>query len=227
MPIANSQTVTGNAASAASITLASWTPAANDLILLVVLTRQTTVTHTSVAGNGLTWTKLVELNGSTNIRASLWWAQGAAPTLGQITVTLSGAPATALAVAVRFSGVDSLEASGSNSNASSAAPSVDVTPITADAWAVGAFCDRSSTFTVGGGETGIVSNVTTGTSGNTLKISIERIAVPAPAATTLDGTWSAAVSWAAAAAALKPAGTAPVGDQATKYLGGAVAISGG
>ena len=229
MPIAVVQTVTGNSASQTSIALASWTPAANDLILLAVLTRGTSVTHSSVAGNGLTWTQILQLNGSTNIRASLWRGLAASPTIGQVSVTLSGAPASALAVATRFSGVDTttpVEASASASNALDAAPTVNVTTLTANAWGFAAIFDRGSTFTVGSGESAISINNVTGTSGNVLNISTEQQLVSSPGAVTLNGTWSAAVTWVAIAAAIKPAagGGSPAGRAIRSMQGGAVVM---
>lgn len=234
MAIAVSQTVIGTAASQASIALGSWTPAANDLVLLAVLTRGVSVTHSSVSGNGLTWTQIgASVDGSTNIRASLWKGVGASPTTGQITVTLSAAPATALALASRFSGVNTttpVEANTSANNALSSTPSVSVTTITANAWAFGAHYDRGSTFTVGSGKSAISINNVTGTSGNILNISTEQLLMASPGAATLDGTWSAAVSWAAIAASIKPAaGGAPPDGRSTRQIasGAAIMISGG
>lgn len=235
MAIAVVETVTGTAASQASITTPSWTPAANDLILLAVLSRGTSVTHSSVSGNGLTWTKITELNGGTNIRASLWQAQGGSPTTEAITITLSSAAsAAAMAVATRFSGVDTttpVEANNSASNASSSTPSVDVTTLTANAWGFAAHFDRGQTFSVGSGESAISINNQTGTSGNTLNISTEQQLVGSPGTVTLDGTWSSAVSWAAIAAAIKPAagGAPPSGGRSTRHVpaGAVVMVSGG
>lgn len=218
MAWAAAQTVTGAAANANTIILTSWTPAANDIIILAVESRQTTVTHTSVAGNGLTWNKVAELNGGTNIRGSLWWAQGAAPTTGSIVVTLSGSPATSEAVATRLSGADTvapIEASQSASG-TSAAPSLSITTLSANAWVCGAFFGRSGNFTVGSGEIATSINNKTGSSGNILNISTEYQIVASPGAVTIDGTWSASTDWAAIAVSIKEAGAAPAGQPITR-----------
>src|SRR6185436_5690053 len=133
--------------------------------------------------------------------------------------------------ATRFSGVNTttpVEANTSANNALSSTPSVSVTTLTANAWAFGAHYDRGSTFTVGSGESAISLNNVTGTSGNILNISTEQQLVVSPGAATLDGTWSAAVSWVAIAAAIKPAaGGAPGGRGGRSVQGGAVVLTSG
>ena len=59
MALATDQTVTGTGASVASLSTASWTPAANDLILVWVACRSG-ITASAVSGNGITFVKVVE-----------------------------------------------------------------------------------------------------------------------------------------------------------------------
>lgn len=234
MAVTPLQTVNGASVGLSTITLTSWTPGAGDLVILDVITRQTTVTHSSVSGNGLTWIKVNELNGGTNIRASKWYGVGALPTTGSIVVTLSGAPTTAEAVATRYSGADAttpIEVSASASGSSNA-PSVTLTTLTANAYVCGGFFDRSATFTVGTGETVTSINNKTGSGGDTLNISTEYQIVASPGSVTLDGGWSASVNWAAIAVAIKPAVSSITGTliqteaNDTLSSAGALAISG-
>jgi len=215
MAIAPVQTVTGSGLLVASFLLGTWTPAATDVVLLAVHTRGTAVTHTSVSGNSLTWTKIAELNAASGqIRSSLWRAQGASPTAGQITVTLSAATSpTVIGVATRFSGVNlatPVEASITNSSSvANTTPTVNLTTLTNAAMGFASITHRGATFTIGSGETAILLNTSAGSGGDVLKVSTEYQITPTTGLVTLDGTLSAANDWIAIAASLVQAGTSP------------------
>lgn len=212
MAIVPVQTVTGSGLLVASFSLGTWTPAATDVVLLAVHTRGTVVTHTSVSGNSLIWTKIAELNAASGqVRSSLWRAQGVAPTAGQITVTLSAATSpTVMGVATRFSGASltpPVEASATNSSSvASTAPTVNLTTLTNAAMGFVSVTHRGATFAVGAGETAILLNTSAGSGGDVLKVSTEYQITPTAGLVTLDGTLSVANDWVAIAASLVPAG---------------------
>lgn len=215
MAIALEQTVTG-LDTGSDITLTSWTPAANELVLLFVAQRNEALVP-SVSGNGLTWVSVATVDGNQGQNGlAVFRAMGASPTTGSITVTnVSGFD---VAVACRFSGVDISGTNGSgaiDASATTAGPAVDdddatisVTSLTDNAWALSVFTHRSATFTTPGGQTTISINNTNGSAGNITTCSVVRVGPVTPAgATTLGGTNSlnAANDWCAVAVAVKPA----------------------
>jgi len=89
-----------------SVTLASWTPDPNDLILVVVAMRTTTIVPT-IAGNGLSWTTTGDVTNAQGVmRLFMFQAQGASPSTGAIVVTVTGNTLPVTVQAQRFSGVD-------------------------------------------------------------------------------------------------------------------------
>lgn len=215
MAIALEQTVVG-LDTGSGITLTSWTPAANELVLLFVAQRNKALTP-SVSGNGLTWVSVATVDGNQGQNGlAVYRAMGASPSTGSISVTnVSGFD---VAVACRFSGVDISGTNGSgaiDASATTAGPAVDdndmkldVTPLTDNAWAVAVGTHRSATFTTPGGQTTISINNTNGTAGNTTTCSVWRVGPVSPAAlTTLgaDNDLNAANDWCMVAVAIKPA----------------------
>jgi len=125
MAIALEQTVTGLDAGS-SITLTSWTPAANELVLLFVAQRNEALVP-SVSGNGLTWVSVATVDGNQGQNGlAVFRAMGSSPTTGSISVTnVSGFD---VAVACRFSGADTSGTNGSgaiDASATTAGPAVD------------------------------------------------------------------------------------------------------
>ena len=166
MAIATAETVSGTATSASSISAASWTPGANDLILVWVACRST-VTVSSVSGNGITFSKVVEDLESPQGQCtlSLWRGMATSPSAGQITATLSGTANAAVIVAHRITGADTGGTNGSGAIGASAiantgatdtaSPSVNVTTTAANSRVYGGATHRSQTYSVGAGETAI------------------------------------------------------------------------
>jgi len=104
MAIAVVQTLTASTVSGTSITFSSWTPAANELLLVAVALRDETIAP-SVAGNGLTWVSVANVDNVQNqCGINLFRALGASPSAGAITITLTGNSNPASAVAFRLSG---------------------------------------------------------------------------------------------------------------------------
>ena len=148
-----SQHVSGTISTGDTLTLTSWTPASDDLILVGVHLRDESITPT-VSGNGLTFT-LVEsiVGGDKNV--FLFQAQGAAPTTGSIVVTVTGNLTAAVAAAARISGAASIEESVTATSTDDAMQAA-ITTLTDNALVV-AWSGHSdaSSFTTPGDETTI------------------------------------------------------------------------
>lgn len=216
MAIVLEQTVTG-ADGGSGITLTSWTPGSNELCLLFIAQRNETLTP-SVSGNGLTWVEITSVDNSQGQNGiSVWRAMGASPSTGSISVTnTSGFD---VAVACRFSGVDTSGTNGSGAiDASQTAPGPPVTDdddmqlsintVTNNAMVLFGGTHRNSTFSTPGDQTTVSINNTNGTGGDTTTLSTTRKTVATAGATTMGGTnvLSAARDWCCAAIAIKPVG---------------------
>lgn len=75
-----------------STTTASWTPVANRLNLIAVVTSHATNAQTcTLSGNGLTWVSIATIQYSSNARRiTLFRALGASPSAGVTTITIAG-----------------------------------------------------------------------------------------------------------------------------------------
>lgn len=206
MAIATQQTVTGSATAASSVATASWTPAANDLILVWVACRLT-VTVSSVSGNGITFVQVLSDTEGTQAQCtlSLWRGMSGSPSTGQITATLSGSANAAVIQAHRISGTDTSGTNGSGAIGASAiantgatdtaSPSVNVTTTAANSRVYGGATHRSRTYSVGTGETAISLNNTAGTAGDTTSLSTEYQDVASASTVTIDGSLDSATDW--------------------------------
>ena len=218
----NGAAIEGCITTGSPLTLASWTPAADDLILLQVTQRDELI-GISVTGNGLTWTEIANVdNAQGQNGVSLWRASGASPTTGSVVVTVTGATTPTTAIAQRFSAVDVGSANqGVEATATNAGPPVTddadmlqaVTTVTADAWAVAAGSTRSgAAFTVPTGETDLLNQtVDCGTAGNRIRAHMwYEGPVATPASTQLGATadLSIAADWCMIVVSLKPSGDA-------------------
>lgn len=194
-----------------NIALSSWTPGAYDFILVTVA-YATTLDAPTVSGNGLTFTEIDTVLNAQNIhKLSMYQAQGPSPSTGAITITFDSNTANAHAIATRFSGV--ARSSPVEATASDAGPpsvdnndmKVDITTVTANAWAIACGSHRAQNLTVPGGQTGISINNKTGAGGATRSISMWYREVATPATVTLggDNCLSADVDWCILAISLK------------------------
>jgi len=219
--IALEGTTTGSTTSAASFTLTSWTPLADELVLLAVAARDESITVTA-SGNGLTFVEVADVDnvqgqcGITVLRAM----ESSGVTTGQITVTMTGNSKPAFAVASRFSGVDTSGSEGSGAveaTATDTGPDPDnddvkisVTTVTDNAWAWAAATHRSGTLDSppDTGEVTISLNNTAGSGGDITSCSTWYQVVPTAGATQLgtDNDLDSARDWCAAAISIKPAG---------------------
>ncbi|MGQ0579354.1 MAG: DUF6701 domain-containing protein [Betaproteobacteria bacterium] len=205
------------AGSATSLTLPSWTPQANELLLVGISMRDEAITH-SVTVNGLIWTLVAdEDNDRGQMGVALYRASGPSPTAGSVVITLTGNTKPAFAVAVRLSNVDTAAANqGIEAIATASGPAgvddanmkVTVTTVTPNAWALAWGGQRGSgTLTVPAGETIIVeSGADCGTSGDRVRGHMWReiVATPGPTELGQDNSLSAAQPWAVIGVSIKP-----------------------
>lgn len=213
MAIVLEQTIVGTDGGS-GITFASWTPGANELVVVYLAERDENLSS-SISGNGLTWVQIADVNNTQGQNGcTAWRAMGASPTTGSITITNTSG--FAVAVACRFSGVDTGGTNGSaavEASATAAGPAVDdddaqvsVTTLTDNAWAMAVLTHRSATFTTPGDQTTVSINNTNGSAGNTTTCSVVRKTVASHGATTLGGANSlnSATDWCCIAVSIKP-----------------------
>lgn len=211
MAIALSESQSGSGASVSSIAATSWTPAANDLVVVSVVSRNTTATHDSVTGNGITFTKQEAKDGSTSLRSSIWTGQNASPSAGQITATFSASVLGCAIIVARFSGVNTstpVEVVATGATATDANPTISVTTLTNNAWVVGHCATRvDALFTAA--DTDIVHDINGGATGDKVYLSMEYGIQATAGSFTLNGTLSSSARvWTMEAVVLKPAATA-------------------
>jgi len=241
--IATQQTVTGTATAANSVAPSSWTPSANDLILVWVACRSG-ITVSSVSGNGITFSKVVEdLESPQNqCTLSLWRGMSASPSTGAITATLSGTANAAVIQAHRISGAITTGTNGADAIGASAiantgatdtnAPSVTLTTTAANSRCYGGATHRSQVYSAGSGETAISLNITAGTAGDTTSLSTEYQDVASASSVTINGTLANATDWIQGAVEVLAAPTTVTGSASltqgadTLAADGAVALSG-
>jgi len=137
----------------------SWSPAANNLLICCVGIRGTSTpaAHvTGVSGNGLTWTKFLERDDTQNaVSFQLWWAKGASPTAGAVTLSLSTLTTNLGVQLLSFSNV---AASPIGNTASNDTGATDTTPATtslvtsaANSKVVAFITNRSNILSIPGG----------------------------------------------------------------------------
>lgn len=154
-----------------SLVFSSWTPSADDLILVFIACIDTAI-NPSVAGNSVTFVEETSVeNTNSSFKIHLFRGLDGSPTTGAITVTLTGNSSQAMAIVVRFSGCDTsgsngagaVEASGTDAGPASANNDMldSITTVTNNALAVAfGYSLSNNIFTVPGGEVGIINNRT-------------------------------------------------------------------
>lgn len=155
----------------------SWSPAANNLLLCCIGIRgnSTPAAHvTGVSGNGLTWTKVIDKDDTQNvIGMQIWWAKGASPTAGAVTLTLSTLTVNIGVHLLSFSNVNS---SPIGNSASADTGATDTTPATCslntsanNSKIVAFVMNRNNTVSIPGGSifSAILANQIVDSGGNT------------------------------------------------------------
>lgn len=220
MAIAIEQAITGGADSG-NVTLTSWSPATDELVLVAISARDKNLAAPTVAGNGYTF---VQVAGQVNVQGThqiwLFRSMKTSPSSGSITITFSGNGDEVAAQCHRFSGVDTSGTNGSGAveaNASDEGPDPDdddmlasITTITNDAWAYAMGSHRYGTFTVPGGETAISINHNQGSGGGLQRMSTWYQPVPSAGSTQLGDTADLHTDydWTMILASIKPASAA-------------------
>lgn len=217
MAIALEETVTAGNGGTGDYSLPSWTPGSDELVLVGVSTRGTRTTS-SLSGNGLTFVQILEVTDDQNQEThSLWRAMiSSSPSTGQISITLSATDKPSVAVAARFSGVDTSGTNGSGAVEASASANqgatdnddmkVSITTLTDGAWALASGNNRNKDITPPD-ETTISINNYEGSGGDQLSASMFYEAVATAGAVTLggDADLSGDSEWVLLAASVKPA----------------------
>ena len=234
MAIALEQTIEAGVTTG-NITLPSWTPGSDELVLVAVMQRNETIAPT-LSGNGLTFVSVLDINDNqAQCGVVVFRAMGNSPSTGAITVTLTGNTVPAYAIAARFSGVDTGGTNGSaacEATASATTGGTDngnitvvVTTVTNDAWAYGAVCTHGSGTLTLVDETTIDINNSIGSAGDVCTAHAFYQAQPTAGSTTLLGasSFSNNREWAIAAIAIKPAGG---GTTFTQSIAGTLTSSG-
>jgi hypothetical protein len=204
-----------------TVTLPSWTPSADRVILLYLFWREDGTDINTVAGNGLTWNQIACVTNTQGQREGCMYSAstGSSPSTGSIVATTAASAVTFIGVAQQFSGVDDATADGVEAFATHAGPNPDdndmlhsVTTITADAWVVAGGGARAVDFTVPMEETLIRSTDECNSGGDRIGADFwYQGPVATPASTQLGEAddLSANQDWLMILAVLKPAGGAP------------------
>lgn len=224
MAIMHQETVTGSIVTGDSLSLTSWTPGANELVVVFIAQRDELKTVQTVAGNGITFSKVRDID---NIQGQngieVWKGLSANPSTGQITVTFSGNTKPVMAVACRFSGVDvstpiEVDIGNAGPSVDNANMKADITTLSDNAWAVAVGTHRLKTFTVPTGENPISINNTAGSGGDLTSNSVWYESAASAGTVTLgaDGDLSGADDWCMIVIGIKPAATTTYKDIAGK-----------
>lgn len=211
-----------------TITLASWTPVAGEIVA-VVLGQRNEAISASISGNGQTWNLVADVDNDQGQNGLVMWAAViSSPTTGSITITITGNTTPADAIAARFSFSGStlaLGASASDNGPSSgegdnANMLVALVTTQADSLIVAGGTHRNADFTVPGGQTGIDINNLYGTAGDATKTSLWYRVATSATSYNLGGSGSlgAATDWVVIAQELKQTPVAS-GHPAMRRLG--------
>lgn len=216
MAIAVAGTTKGSGTSV--VTLTSWTPQRDELVLLFIAMRDENLSLSNPQGNHLNWVFVRTLiNDDDECRIDVWRAMGTAPVTGTITFGVEGNSLPIVAVAVRFSGVHVGGSNGSEAVeviATDDGPAgsnddvkVSLTTLSYGALAVAAATHRNTTLTVPGGQTSISANNALGSGTDRTTLSVWSLAVTDPAAVVLgaDNDISSSTDWAIVGLSLKRA----------------------
>lgn len=207
-----------------TLNLNSWSPGANELCLIAVAQRNESLSL-SIAGNGLTWVEILNLdNAQGQCGISVFRAMGASPSSGAPAITIGGTNTTpVVGVGIRLSGVDTSGTNGSGAVevvASDAGPpstdnddmKVSITPLSSPTWAIGFGTYRAGVFTTPGDQTTISINNTAGIGGDITTCSVFYAARSDTSAFTLggDNCLNSARDWAIIGLIIKQAAAAGI-----------------
>ena len=171
----------GESAPSGTMVTNSWSPAANDLLVCASGFRGTSTPSahvTGVSGNGLTWTKVIDEDDTQNVLGiQMWWAKGASPSAGAVTLSLSTLTVSMGVQLLSFSNVHSSPVGNTASTDTGASNTttgnVNLTTTAANSKILMFITNRSQNTSVPGGSifTSILANQAIDTGGNLNKTS--------------------------------------------------------
>lgn len=213
--VTHEETVTGG--SSASLTASTSGPltAAAGHLYLAAISARPNVAAASVAGLGLTWTRvLTQCSGRNQTGVELWMALGTPTGDDQVTATFNSAPNGAAIIVSRYSGVDAKNPLGvlvsgntaggigaCSGGVDNATYSFNLTA-SSGAMVYGVSASRNRTNTPGLGFTKRGELLPSGTAGTGL--AVQEKSVTATGAVTFAGTMNGAADWVAVALEIKP-----------------------
>lgn len=186
----------------------SWTPQANELLLVGVTFRRLNGSDatevTGITGNGLTWSRVTRLTDTQGaITQEIWQASGASPSSGAVAVTLDN-DRTASAQALRITAGAAINDFAQATTPDGTDPAtVDVTTTVADCLVIGFASCRNNTFTKGSQFKDNEVNTSNGAGGDVIRISTEYRDLHVAGTLAVSGTL-AATNWIMGAVAVEP-----------------------
>lgn len=200
------ETQTGGSVSSSSVSTDSNVTAQQGDLYLASISSKPDRTVSSVSGLGLSWTLLKRQCGARGATATeIWKAQGIPLTSGKVTATFSSAPSAAVIAVSRYSGANAIgTTTSSNTNGiggscsggvDSISYSVNLTTTSSNSVIFTAVALRNKTHTPGTGFTEL-SEVHSGSGGDTSGMAINDMFVSFPSLTQVSGTFSKSVDWA-------------------------------
>ena len=216
----------GTASSSATLSTATSLTAAPGNLYLAAISTRPRVAVNSLAGLGLSWTRLATQCAARNqTGVEVWFAQGSPSASGVVTASLAGTPTNSVISVSRYSGVAAVNPVGNlvagntlgvngacSGGTDSAAYSFDLTTTVPGAFAFGAASMCAKTHTPGAGYTER-SEVMQGIGGDAASVALEDRLVASASTLPVNGTFSGAVDWAVITLEIKGqggGGTAPV-----------------
>jgi len=214
--VTHKETKTGAASSITVTTSASLTGVNGDFYLAAIAAKPN-IAVSSVAGLGLTWTRVkAQCSGRNNSGMEVWMARGTPSGNGSVTATLAATPSNAVIAVSRYAGVDATNPLGNvisgntkgldglcAGGVNSSAYSFNLTTMTNGAMVYGAAAMRGRRHTPGAGYTER-AEIQKGSSGSIASIAVEDKTAPLAGATVVNGTFSGTVDWAVIALEIKP-----------------------
>ena len=212
--IVHEESQTGGSTRALTVTTAASLTGVSGHLYLAAISTKPHVGVTGVSGLGLTWTLVqAQCSGRNQTSVEVWTAQGTPSANGTVTATLAKGPSNAVIAVSRYSGAAAIGSvvSGNTLGLNGAcsggrdtnAYSLNLGTTVNGAVVYGAVATRHLTHTPGAGYLER-AEVHQGSGGKTAGVAVEDKDVAAPAAATIDGSFSGTVDWALVAAEIKP-----------------------
>ena len=208
---------TGFASSSSTLSTATNLTAASGHLYLAAISTRPRVSVASLAGLGLSWTRLAsQCAGRNQTGVEVWAAQGSPSASGAVTASLAGTPTNSVISVSRYSGVAAVNPVGNllsgntlgvngacSGGVDSAAFSFNLTTTVPGAVAFGAASMRSRTHTPGAGYTER-SEILQGTAGDVASLALEDRLVASASTVAVNGTFSGVVDWAVIVFEIRP-----------------------